>query len=137
MALERIQASVARCVLRASWMTAKSASLAKLDWPSLRWRLDIAAVTLLHGLLQDRREPFLNCLFESSKTRFSRKPHQLLLPHAFASRFLNSLFYHSDLLWNSLPHSIQTITSKPAFRIAVKDHSSTLKYRTDTHVLIV
>ena len=137
MALERIQASVARCVLRASWITAKSALPAKLDWPSLRWRRDIAAVTLLHSLLQDGREPFMNCLFESSKTRSSRKPHQLLLTHASTTKFLNSFFYHSALLWNSLPHSILTITSKPAFRIAVKDNWSTFKYRTDTHVLSV
>ena len=76
------------------------------------------------------------CL-KSSKTRSSRKPHQLLLPHASTIRFLNFFFYHSALLWNSLPHSIQTITSKPAFRIAVKDHWSTFKYRTDTHILSV
>ena len=58
MALESIQASVARCVFRAIWMTAKAALLAKFDWPSLRWRRDIVAVWLLHSLLQDRREPF-------------------------------------------------------------------------------
>ena len=58
MALELIQASVARCVFRAIWMTAKPALLAKFDWPSLRWRRDIPAVSLLHSLLRDRREPF-------------------------------------------------------------------------------
>ena len=55
------------CALRASWMTAKSALLAKLDWPSLRWRRDIAAVTLLHGKLQDRREPFSTVCLKAQK----------------------------------------------------------------------
>ena len=58
MALDRIRAGVARCVLRASWMTAKSALLAEFHWPTRRCRRDIAAVTFLHGLVQDRREPF-------------------------------------------------------------------------------
>ena len=83
-------------------------------------------------LITRPQRAFLNCFFFlSSKTRHRRKPHQLLLPHASTTRFLNSFFYHSALLWSSLRRSIQTITSKPAFRIAVKDHWPTFKCRTD------
>ena len=37
-ALERIQASVARRVLKAPWRTPKQVQLERLQWPSLFWR---------------------------------------------------------------------------------------------------
>ena len=51
LALERIQASIARTILRADWWTPKNDLLQQLDWPSLRWRRAVASLTLFHKLL--------------------------------------------------------------------------------------
>ena len=39
-----------------------------------------------------------------------RKPHQLILPEAHTSKYSNSFFYRSSLVWNTLPAAIQNIT---------------------------
>ena len=43
---ERIQASVARRLLRADWFTPKETLLEQLGWPALRWRREISSLTL-------------------------------------------------------------------------------------------
>ena len=53
--LERIETAVARCVLQAPWLTPKSELLQALDWPSLRWRREIASLCLLHRFLSPTR----------------------------------------------------------------------------------
>ena len=84
MALERIQASVARFLLLAGWSTPKEQVLEELDWPSLRWSLEIASMVLFHNL-QTRPPPLARCLFSFStpkKFMFRRQPYQLLLSNA-------------------------------------------------------
>ena len=48
MALERVQASVARRILSAEWITPKSALLKRLKWPTLWWRRAVLSVCLLY-----------------------------------------------------------------------------------------
>ena len=55
--LEIIQAAVARRILHAPWDTPKRQLLEELNWPSLRWRREIASLCLLHQLLQERPDP--------------------------------------------------------------------------------
>ena len=50
-AMERVQASVARCVSKSPWSTPKERLFESLDWPSLRWRRDVASMILSHKLL--------------------------------------------------------------------------------------
>ena len=74
----------------------------------------------------------LDCLFPFSSTVSSynfRKPRQLILPTTRTSRYLNSFFYHSALLWNSLPSSIQSITKPNHFRQALTSHWREQKYQ--------
>ena len=47
--LERLQASMARTILRAEWTTPKKELLAALQWPSLQWRRAIASLTRFHS----------------------------------------------------------------------------------------
>ena len=51
--LESIQAAVARRILHAPWDIPKRQLLEELNWPSLRWRREIASLCLLHQLLQE------------------------------------------------------------------------------------
>ena len=60
--LERIQTAVARCTPQAPWHTPKSELLQALDWPTLRWRREIASLCLLHRFLNLQQQPLTNCL---------------------------------------------------------------------------
>ena len=59
---ERIQASVARAILRAPWRTPKSHLLEQLDWPSVRWRRTVAALVFLHKLVYSVSSPCADSL---------------------------------------------------------------------------
>ena len=50
-AMERVEASVARCVSKSPWSTPKETLFESLDWPSLLWRRDVASMVLFHKLL--------------------------------------------------------------------------------------
>ena len=82
--------------------------------------------------LQNPTGPLKDCLFPFSSTVSSynfRKPRRLILPTTRTSRYLNSFFYHSALLWNSLPSSIQSITKPIHFRQALTSHWREQKYQ--------
>ena len=123
---------VARRILKAPWTTPKNVLFEQLQWPSLSWRRSIATTCLLHQLLQNPTDPLKDCLFPFFSTVSSynfRKPRQLILPTTRTSRYLNSFFYHSALLWNSLPSSIQSITKPNHFRQALTSHWREQKYQ--------
>ena len=121
-ALERIQASVARAILRAPWRTQKSHLLEQLDWPSLRWRRTVAALVFLHKLLYSVSSPCADSLmpFSASKSgRSLRKPHQIHLSQPNRSCYRNSFFFYTAALWNILPGNIQSQKSGTQFKKAV------------------
>lgn len=133
-ALERLQASVARSILKADWRTPKSDLLRELDLPSLRWRREIASLVLLHKLLQSRQQPLAECLFpfaSSVTDRSRRKPKQLILPKAHSTRVLKSFFYRTALAWNTLPAHTQALQTPSQFRSALETHFNKFKYLTD------
>ena len=115
-AMERVQASVARCGSKSPWSTPKETLFESLNWPSLRWRRYVASMVLFHKLLTSAAtSSFSECIpsFSSSNSvRGTRKPLQLLLNHANMSRYTNSFFYRSSVLWNSLPSNLQAIKNR-------------------------
>ena len=131
-ALERIQASVARRVLKAPWRTPKQVLLERLQWPSLFWRRCVATTCLLHTLMHNPTSPLNQCLFPFAQSLSSynlRKPRQLILPRLRTSRHLHSFFYNSARLWNSLPHSLQSIPNHAQFRKALSHHWKEHQYK--------
>ena len=116
LALERVQATVARSILKADWRTPKSALLQRLGWPALRWRRTIISMVLFHRLLRTAG-PLGECVrvfpFSSSVSgRAKRKPLQLLLqPIRFSKRlksfltlpFFGTLSLHLFSLSNDPP----------------------------------
>ena len=96
LAMERIQAAVARQILRAPWHTPKSDLLAQLNWPALRWRREIASLCLLHQLLNNRPEPLSAFLFpfvSSRDSHIQRKPRQLILGPARTTHYSHLIFF--------------------------------------------
>ena len=82
-ALERVQGSVARSILRAPFQASKSVMFEQLTWPSLRWRREILCITLFHLILHTRPPPLDSCLFPFASTNTvhhhqgcSRRCHQ-------------------------------------------------------------
>ena len=133
MSLERIQASVARSLLQADWFTPKEELFRQLGWPALRWRREITSLTMFHKLLHSRPEPLSECLFQYASATSApsrRKPLQLLLPQTRTTRYRESFFYRSALLWNSLPHDIQSLKNSKSFRNALEKHYQSYKHTT-------
>ena len=133
MSLERIQASVARSLLQADWFTPKEELFRQLGWPALRWRREITSLTMFHKLPHSRPEPVSECLFQyasATSARSRRKPFQLLLPHTRTTHYRESFFYRSALLWNSLPHDIQSLKNSKSFRDALENHYQSYKFTT-------
>ena len=119
LSIERIQAGVARCLLKAEWCTPKPTLLEQLDWPALRWRREISSLTFFHKIIRRQLPPLTDCFFPFAhcvSNRSQRKPLQLLLPQTRSTWFTKSFFYRSALLWNSLPSCIQEILSSTKFR---------------------
>ena len=133
MLLERIQCSVARSLLKERWDTPKDKLLQDLGWPSLRWRREIISMTVFFRLLQSRPRKFLGVLpvfVKDVVDRARRKPYQLVLPDVNSSRHLNSFFVRSAVLWNTLPHTIQSQSKVTQFRNELEEHWYCYKFRT-------
>ena len=127
LALERIQAAVARSILRASFYTPKTLMLQQLNWPSLCWRREVLSLTFFQSLIHTRPPPLDSCLFpfaSATSTRSLRKPKQLILPRANTSKYANSFFFRTALVWNTLPANIQNITCRPTFKKEIEAHGS-------------
>lgn len=133
MTLERLQAGVARTILSADWNTPKCDLLRSMNWPSLRWRRTILSMTMLHHILYmpNSIPPLSKCAYpfmSSLSNRSRRKPLQLLLPKVRTTRYQHSFFYYTAKLWNSLPHSIQSIKQTCQFKRALEAHWQTFKF---------
>ena len=66
----------------------------------------------------------------ATSARSRRKPFQLLLPRTRTTRYRESFFYRSALLWNSLPHDIQSLKNSKSFRDALENHYQSYKFTT-------
>ena len=89
-ALERLQAGVARRILKASWKTPKTVLLRSLQWSSLMWRREITCMTKFHDLLCTRPPHLAQSLFPFSRSK--RQPRRLVLPLATTARYKNFFF---------------------------------------------
>ena len=129
--LERIQAAVARRILHAPWDTPTRQLLEELNWPSLRWRREIASLCLLHQLLQERPDPLSDTLPQyasTCNTRSPRNPKELILANARTTRYSKSFFFRTSVVWNILPGHLQQLTSPHQFKLAIREHFHTLKF---------
>ena len=139
LSLEKLQASVARAILRAPWRTPKQQLLEALNWPSLRWRRAVASTCLFQQLIHAPNtlpslSKHLFPLLSSRSTRNRRKPFQIALPKVRTTRYQHSFFFHTALLWNSLPQSIQATKPPQQFRIALEQLWHKYKHNPTTDI---
>lgn len=135
-ALERIQASVARIILNAPRDLPKATIFAQLNWPSLRWRREIACLTLLHRIIYEKPEPCYSSLFPFSGTkRATRKPLNFILPPTRTSKCSKSFYFRTSLLWNSLPQELQNIKQPQRFKKGLKAHLQKFCFSTNNEFI--
>ena len=111
--------------------TPKRQLLEELNWPSLRWRREIASLCLLHQLLQERPDPLSGTLPQyasTSNTRSPRKPKELILANARTTRYSKSFFFRTSVVWNTLPGHLQQLTSPHQFKLAIREHFHARKF---------
>ena len=92
-----------------------------------------SSITLFHQMKVAPTSLFVNQLPASSLSRSGRslrKPEQLLLPPAHTIKYMDSFFYHSAILWNSMPFEIQEIQNNQHFKSAVENHWRPFKFIT-------
>lgn len=121
LALERIQASVARAILRSDWTTPKWHLFRDLDWPSLKWRRTVLSMKLFHSLLRHRHGPLASRLYPTSRVSL-RKRRQLLLPRPRTTRRMKSFIFSMSCIWNALPERLQSIEKTSSFARALETH---------------
>ena len=133
MALERIQLSIARAVLKLSRHDHSNISvLEAIGWPSLAWRRRRFKLLLLWDLLHGGGPPLLH--EQVPPTVSSRSPYPLRnslsisLPTCHSSRYSKSFLVSAISLYNSLPQSVSSCSSKHSFAQALNHHFASDKF---------
>ena len=123
-ALERIQLAVARAVLRCSRRdVSNTETLRRIGWPTLAWRRRRQKLSVLWDLLQQRGPPKL--CDKVPRTAAQRCDYSLrnssspAIPLCRTFHRQNSFLPASLALFNSLPASVTSCSSKSAFLSAL------------------
>ena len=126
MSLERVQLSVARAILPTSRRSCHNTDvLRKIGWPTLAWRRRRQKLLLLWDLLQGSGPPNLRNQVSPASTRTQyclRNPLSLAAPHCRTVHRLKSFLPSTVTLFNSLPSSAVSCTSKSSFKHAIDLH---------------
>ena len=137
-AMERVQAGVARRLLKAPWDTPKPHLLKALNWSSLRWRREVASMVLFQSVIHTRPNPLSTLLFPFSKdvhpARNLRKLYQLVIGKATTTRLQSSFFYRSSVQWNTLPKFLQEPSTSQRFKQLLETHWSRYQFNTSKNV---
>ena len=131
--MERVQLAVARAVLQASRRNHLNADvLSKIGWPSVAWRRRRYKILMLWDLLHGGGPSSLRDQVPSSVSSWShysfRDPRSLSFPACLTSRRLKSFLSSTIALFNSLPSSVFSCSSKSGFTHALDRHFSSDKF---------
>ena len=74
----------------------------------------------MHQTLYHHSLSTFSPFFLPAPPRNRHKPFQIALPKVRTTRYQHSFFFHTALLWNSLPQSIQATKPPQQFRIALE-----------------
>ena len=133
LALERAQLSIARSILRCPRRTSHNWEvLKKIDWPTLSWRRRRYKLMLLWDLLHGRGPPNLVKHIPkpvSDRCNFAlRNACSIETPLCRTSHRSNSFLPASIALFNSLPLSVLSCTSRSMFFTELNKHFSHDKF---------
>lgn len=125
--LERLQLAVARAILHCARHTRHNVDVLQLiDWPTLAWRRRRTKLLIFWELLHGNGPPQL--VAHVPTTASSRSSHSfrnkfsLAFPFCRTSHRLNSFLPASISLFNSLPSTVSSCSSRPAFLRALDAH---------------
>ena len=130
MALERLQARVARQLLRCKREVVekqehKSDIFKRVGWGSLAWRRHIACLIEFHHIIHNL--PAILESFGFSTSSSERRPFFIVLPFC---KTKTSFLFATARCWNSLPSLIRKIRSPYKFKLEIKKHFENSKHNT-------
>ena len=123
LALERLQLSVARAIVkRGRRVASNSAVLEMIGWPTLAWRRRRLKLVLLWKLMHGHGPPALRAQLPTSvsaRAKQSLRRDTLAMPLCRTQRRLQSFLPSTVALWNSLPSSVLSCTSLSSFLVSL------------------
>ena len=132
LALERLQLSVARAIVKKGRRVASnSVVLEMIGWPTLAWRRRRLKLVLLWKLMHGHGPPALRaqlptCLSVLAKQSLRRDT--LAMPLCRTQRRLQSFLPSTVALWNSLPSTVLSCTSVSSFLVSLDSHLISDRY---------
>ena len=126
LALERLQLSVARAIVKKGRRVASnSVVLEMIGWPTLAWRRRRLKLVLLWKLMHGHGPPALRAQLPtcvSVRAKQSLRRDTLAMPLCRTQRRLQSFLPSTVALWNSLPSSVLSCTSVSSFLVSLDSH---------------
>ena len=135
MSLERVQLSSPELFFVLSRRSCHNTDvLRKIGWPTLAWRRQRQKLLVLWDLLQGSGPPNLRDQVSPASTRTQyclRNPLSLAAPHCRTVHRLKSFLPSTVTLFNSLPSSAVSCSSKSSFKHAIDLHFVEDKFLSD------
>ena len=132
LALERLQLSVARAIVKKGRRVASnSAVLEMIGWPTLAWRRRRLKLVLLWKLMHGHGPPALRAQLPtcvSVRAKQSLRRDTLAMPLCRTQRRLQSFLPSTVALWNSLPSSVLSCISLSSFLVSLDSHLISDRY---------
>ena len=132
LALERLQLSVARAIVKKGRRVASnSAVLEMIGWPTLAWRRRRLKLVLLWKLMHGHGPPALRAQLPtcvSVRAKQSLRRDTLAMPLCRTQRRLQSFRPSTVAIWNSLPSSVLSCTSVSSFLVSLDSHLISDRY---------
>ena len=132
LALERLQLSVARAIVKKGRRVASnSVVLEMIGWPTLAWRRRCLKLVLLWKLIHGHGPPALRAQLPtcvSVRAKQSLRRDTLAMPLCRTQRRLQSFLPSTVALWNSLPSSVLSCTSVSSFLVSLDSHLISDRY---------
>ena len=124
--LESVQKRAARWVCNSrlnlshySWSPTSDSCISRLGWPSIMTRLTVSCLLFLFDLLHNRFAMSFSDYFEFNT--FSTKSHSktLVCKQSVVNAYRYSFFVNFIFIWNRLPFSVVSVSSRSVFRSSV------------------
>ena len=124
--LESVQKRAARWVCNSrlnpshySWSPTSDSCISRLGWPSIITRLTVSCLLFLFDLLHNRFAMSFSDYFEFNT--FSTKSHlkTLVCKQSVVNAYRYFFFVNFIFIWNSLPFSVVSVSSRSVFRSSV------------------
>lgn len=126
MVLESVQRRAARWVCNSqlnpscySWTHSSDVCISRLGWPSIMARLTASCLLFVFDLLHKRFAMSFSDFFKFNTSVTKSHSMTLVCKQSVVNAYRYSFFVNSVFIWNRLPFSVVSVTSRSVFRSSV------------------